>query len=135
MITIKIPANEVRVGDLLRFRMSKYDSVSWKLVEHTHLAKSGKTVDLWGNGWQDSRCWQETDLREVDSMSKAPIPRQVIDAVGDAEKAHASRELNPKEALAALDRMIDTVLAYVPPPKTKAAKRRIRRKKRKAKDD
>jgi hypothetical protein len=37
----------------------------------------------------------------------------------------------PKE----LDAIVDTVLAYKPKPKTKAAKRRIRRKKRKAKDD
>ena len=36
----------------------------------------------------------------------------------------------PKE----LDAIVDTVLAYKPKPKTKAAKRRIRRKKRKAKD-
>jgi len=34
-----------------------------------------------------------------------------------------------------LDAIVDTVLAYKPKPKTKAAKRRIRRKKRKAKDD
>jgi hypothetical protein len=34
-----------------------------------------------------------------------------------------------------LDAIVDTVLAYKPKPKTKAAKRRIRRKKQKAKDD
>jgi hypothetical protein len=34
-----------------------------------------------------------------------------------------------------LDAIVDTVLAYKPKPKTKAAKRRIRRKKRKAKGD
>lgn len=33
-----------------------------------------------------------------------------------------------------LDAIVDAVLAYKPKPKTKAAKRRIRRKKRKAKD-
>jgi hypothetical protein len=32
-----------------------------------------------------------------------------------------------------LDRIVDAVLAYKPPPKTKAAKRRIRKQKRKAK--
>lgn len=36
----------------------------------------------------------------------------------------------PKE----LDVIVDTVLAYKPKPKTKAAKRRIRKQKRKAKD-
>jgi hypothetical protein len=37
----------------------------------------------------------------------------------------------PKE----LDRFVDVVLAHKPKPKTKAAKRRIRRKKREAKKD
>lgn len=39
----------------------------------------------------------------------------------------------PPETPAELDRIVDVVLAYRPKPKTKAAKRRIRKKKREAK--
>ena len=59
---------------------------------------------------------------------KKPPPEQVMRAVLDAEKAHGT-----EGGLAALDRMIDTVLAYKPKPKTKAAKRRKRKAQRDAK--
>ncbi len=48
----------------------------------------------------------------VRRFTKAPVPQPIIEAMRDAEKAHADRELNPKEALAALDTMIDTILDY-----------------------
>ena len=42
----RIPGNEVKVGDVVRFRMSKYEPVKWLKVERTKLHESGKTVWL-----------------------------------------------------------------------------------------
>jgi hypothetical protein len=53
------------------------------------------------------------------------------------ERCHLSRCVCTPERTdvpETLDRVTDTVLAYKPKPKTKAAKRRIRRKKRQLKE-
>ena len=49
------------------------------------------------------------------------------------EKAIFACECGEEETLATLDRITDAALAYRPKPKTKAAKRRIRRKRRQSK--
>lgn len=46
------------------------------------------------------------------------------------ERCRVHEEQNPEAEMPSLDRIADVVLAYRPKPKTKAAKRRIRRKKR-----
>ena len=57
-------------------------------------------------------------------------PPEIADAVRAAKKAY---DEGRPEAIVLLDKMIDTVLAYHPKPKTKASKRRKRKAQRDAK--
>ena len=53
MKELKVYGHEIQIGDRLRFRMSKLDTVLWLPIERIEPSETGKRLIVSGRGWQD----------------------------------------------------------------------------------
>ena len=53
MKELKVYATEIQIGDRLRFRMSKLNTVLWLPIERIEPSETGKRLIVSGRGWHE----------------------------------------------------------------------------------